>query len=196
MSTATLGPAPAPAADPTASPRRRPTLTAVLTWIVGGLFAATLLAVLASVVVTALTNVHTEVLELGSPTTHGRPDAGYTRLFWRGPRAWTGRSITAAGADDDQVMGSTGAWAAISGEHDEIDGGATVLAYLGTSSAPVPLTWFSRSVPFACLNPSPAFDAEIKLEPGRTLELRHRFVFIDRAADRAALEPIANEFAP
>ena len=93
-------------------------------------------------------------------------------------------------------MGSAGAWAAISGEHDEIDGGATVLAYAGTSSADVPIKWFSRSDPFACLNPSPAFDTEIKLEPGQALQLSHRFVFIDHTTDRSGLEPIAREFAP
>jgi hypothetical protein len=144
---------------------------------------------------TELTNTRTEALELGSPSTHGRPNAGYTGLFWRGMRAWTGAAVIADGADDDEVMGSTGAWAAISGEHDEIDGAATVLAFAGTSSAGVPLKWFSRSSPFACLNPSPAFDTEITLAPGQSLDLLHRFVFIDYATDRSALEPIAREFA-
>ncbi|HEY3482341.1 MAG TPA: PmoA family protein, partial [Streptomyces sp.] len=144
---------------------------------------------------TELTNAHTETLELGSPTTHGRPDAGYTGLFWRGPRAFTSARIIADGADDDEVMGSAGAWAAISGEHDGIDGGATILAYAGTSSAQAPIKWFSRSDPFACLNPSPAFDAEIKLEPGQILTLRHRFVFIDHSTDRSTLEPLVDEFA-
>lgn len=145
---------------------------------------------------TVLTNTHTETLEMGSPTTHGRPNAGYTGLFWRGPRAFTGAPIIADGAEGERVMGSRGSWAAISGEHDEIDGGATVLAFAGSSSADVPLKWFCRSDPFACLNPSPAFDQEIKLEPGQLLELRHRFVFIDRVTDRSSLEPIVRDYAP
>ncbi|HZP50418.1 PmoA family protein [Actinocrinis sp.] len=144
---------------------------------------------------TALTNTRTQALELGSPTTHGRPNAGYTGLFWRGPRAFTGAPIIADGADGDDVMGSKGAWAAISGQHDEIDGGATVLAFAGTSSADVPLKWFARSQQFACLNPSPAFDEEICLEPGQRLELRHRFVFIDQASDRRGVQALADEFA-
>ena len=78
---------------------------------------------------TALANVHHEPLRMGSPTTHGRPDAGYTGLFWRGPRAWTGADVIADGGHEgDAVMGTRGAWAAITGEHDELDGGATVLA--------------------------------------------------------------------
>lgn len=143
---------------------------------------------------TDLTNAHTGTLEMGSPTTHGREKAGYTGLFWRGPRSWTGADILADGADGEELMGTEGAWAAISGEHDGIDGAATVLAYAGTSSAPVPIKWFARSDAFACLNPSPAFDTEIKLDPGQTLRLRHRFVFIDQATDRSTLEPIAAEF--
>ncbi|KUO16272.1 hypothetical protein AQJ91_36810 [Streptomyces dysideae] len=145
---------------------------------------------------TDLTNVHHEPLEMGSPTTHGRANAGYTGLFWRGPRAWTGADVIADGGQEgDAVMGTQGAWAAITGEHDEIDGGATVLAYAGTTTAAAPLKWFARSSAFACLNPSPAFDTEIKLEPGESLSLSHRFVFIDRMVDRAELEPIAQEFA-
>ena len=145
---------------------------------------------------TALTNMHREPLEMGSPTTHGRPNAGYTGLFWRGPRAWTGADVIADGGHEgDAVMGTRGAWAAITGEHDEIDGGATVLAYAGTTSAATPLTWFARSSAFACLNPSPAFDTEIKLEPGETLSLSHRFVFLDRMVTRRELQPIAREFA-
>ncbi|NUP48281.1 MAG: PmoA family protein [Catenulispora sp.] len=147
---------------------------------------------------TELTNTHTQTLELGSPTTHGRPQAGYTGLFWRGPRAFTCARVIADGVGDDgseDVMGSTGAWAAISGEHDEVDAGATVLVYAGTSSANVPIKWFSRSEPYACLNPSPAFDTEIDLHPGQALTLRHRLVFIDHETDRPGLEPIAREFA-
>lgn len=59
----------------------------------------------------------------------------------------------------------------------------------------MPIKWFARSTPFACLNPSPAFDTEITLTPGGTLALRHRFVFVDRKMGRAELESLAAEFA-
>ncbi|MCT2591552.1 PmoA family protein [Streptomyces sp. N2-109] len=145
---------------------------------------------------TDLTNVHTEPLRMGSPTTHGRPNAGYTGLFWRGPRSWTGAALRAAGGHEgDAVMGAEAAWAAISGEHDDTDGAGTVLALAGTSSASVPLKWFARSEPFACLNASPAYDTEIKLAPGEALSLRHRFVFIDSACERDELQWFATEFA-
>jgi hypothetical protein len=145
---------------------------------------------------TELSNVAGKELELGSPTTHGREAAGYTGLFWRGPRAWTGGTITAAGlADGADAMGSSTAWLAISAQNDEIDGGATILAIAGSSSADVPLKWFVRNEPFAAIAPSPAFDQEIVLQPGAALSLRHRFVFIDRVSDADELAALGQEFA-
>jgi hypothetical protein len=146
---------------------------------------------------TSLLNVTGQDLRLGSPTTHGRPEAGYTGLFWRGPRSWTdGEIIAAAGAGGETLMGSVAEWAAITGQHDEIDGGGTVLMFAGTSSATVPIRWFSRSQPFACLAPSAAFDTEIVLAPGERLNLSHRVVFVDRICDRSELGRLATEFRP
>jgi hypothetical protein len=144
-----------------------------------------------------LENVSDGELRLGSPTTHGRPDAGYAGLFWRGPRSWTdGEILGADGSEGDAVMGTASAWAAVIGQHDEIDGGGTVLMFAGASSAPVPIRWFSRVSPFACLAPSPAFDTEIVLAPGDRLALSHRVVFIDRRCDRDELVALAAELQP
>ncbi|MCW2857782.1 MAG: hypothetical protein JWR52_3397 [Marmoricola sp.] len=146
---------------------------------------------------TTLTNTHSGALRIGSPTTHGRPRAGYTGFFWRGPRAWTDAPIIAAdGTDGETVMGHRADWVAMAGQHDGRDGGATVLLYAGRSSAAVPLTWFARTEMFAALNPSVAFHDEFDLAPGKTLVLTHRLVVIDRALDRAGLAPLAEEFTP
>lgn len=147
---------------------------------------------------TDLLNVAGEPLHLGSPSTHGRPNAGYTGLFWRGPRAWTGGDIIGVGLEGEALMGvasTESPWVAVTGQHDGIDGAGTVLAYAGSSSASGPIKWFARNGDFACLNPSPAFDIEITLEPGQTLQLRHRFVFIDHGTDRESIAPLAAEFA-
>lgn len=144
-----------------------------------------------------LVNVADRELRLGSPTTHGRSDAGYTGLFWRGPRSWTGGDILAAGGVGAQaVMGSEAEWAAVTGQHDEIDGGGTVLMFAGTSSAEVPIRWFARNEPFACLAPSPAFDTEIVLVEGGQLDLSHRVVFLDHVYGPDQLEQIAEELRP
>lgn len=53
----------------------------------------------------AVTNRRHEPLRFGSPTTHGRPAAGYTGLFWRGPRAFRDGRVFTAEADGGDLMG-------------------------------------------------------------------------------------------
>ncbi|GGT44901.1 PmoA family protein [Nonomuraea spiralis] len=145
---------------------------------------------------TTLHNVRGATLDFGSPTTHGRPMAGYAGYFWRGPRSWTGGTIIGAGGlGGEEMMGVEAPWLAVVGQHDAIDGGGTALAIAGHSSAPVPIKWFVRTEPFAVISPSPSFDEEISLADGDTLELAHRYVFIDRMCDRAELDELGAEFA-
>lgn len=143
---------------------------------------------------TELRNIRDTALSIGSPTTHGRPNAGYTGFFWRGPRSWTGGQVVAPdGRGGAEMMGQEAPWLAYTGEHDEVDGGGTVLVFAGTSSAPVPLKWFVRTNPFPAINPSPAFDQEVALAPGESLRLAHRVVVADRAWDRTEIERYAAE---
>jgi len=145
---------------------------------------------------TRLRNVRGSALRLGSPTTLGRPDAGYGGLFWRGPRSWTGAEILApAGAGGESVRGTVAEWVAMTGRHDGIDGGATILFLAGSSSGDQPLSWFVRSTPFAALNPSPAFHREVVVAPGDVLALRHRVVIADRVLSRAEVEEQARRRA-
>lgn len=145
---------------------------------------------------TELTNVAGRTLDLGSPTTAGRPNAGYTGFFWRGPRAWTGCTILGPdGVEGEAMMGVSAPWIALTAPHDELDGGATIVALAGTSSSSVPLKWFVRSEPFAALAPSPSFDQEIALAPGETLRLQHRYLFVDRVCGRDEVERLAKAAA-
>ncbi|MFK4042649.1 PmoA family protein [Nonomuraea wenchangensis] len=145
---------------------------------------------------TELRNVRGAALDFGSPTTHGRPLAGYAGFCWRGPRSFTGGTILAAGGRGGaEMMGEEADWLALAGQHDEIDGGATVLVLAGRSSAAVPIKWFVRREPFAVISPSPSFDEEFTLAPGGTLELAHRHVFVDHLCDRAELDELGEEFA-
>ena len=135
---------------------------------------------------TTIRNIRGADLEFGSPTTQGRERAGYTGLFLRMPRAWTGgRVLSPARAPDgaDELMGREAPWAAFSGQHDDIDGGATVIAYAGTTSGPRPIEWFVRSEPFPVLAPSPAFHEAFTLADGEEIRLTHRHVFLDRIWD-------------
>lgn len=145
-----------------------------------------------------LTNIRQRPLDVGSPTTLGRPRAGYTGLFWRGPRAWIGGTVlTPAGvSDEDRAMGSTGEWLAVTGDHDEISGGGTVLMYAGRSTAPVPIKWFVRTVQFAGISPSPAYDTEFTIAPGESWEIWHRVVFVDRRCDQESAAALARHYRP
>jgi Family of unknown function (DUF6807) len=141
---------------------------------------------------TELRNIRGEELLFGSPTTAGRPNAGYTGLFWRGPRGWTGGQIfTADGGGGPETMGQESPWLAYTGQHDEVDGGGTLLVFAGHSTAPVPLKWFVRNDPFPAVNPSPAFDKEIALGPEESFQLTHRVVIANRAWERPEIEAFA-----
>ncbi|MCX5416215.1 PmoA family protein [Streptomyces sp. NBC_00059] len=138
----------------------------------------------------AITNRRDEPLRFGSPTTHGRPDAGYTGLFWRGPRAFRDGRILAPDAEGPDMMGKQAPWLAYSGEHDESDGHATLVfvhspenGHSG-SDGQHPAHWFVRSTPFAAVAPSFAFHEELVLDPGATLTRRYRVLVADGAWDR------------
>jgi len=153
---------------------------------------------------TTLRNVSDRDLEFGSPTTEGRPNAGYTGFVIRMPRAWTGARVLAGGLGDDAgadaVMGAEAPWVAVSGEHDEFDGGGTVLVFAGSSSTTAhpapPLKWFVRSEPFPIVAPSPSFDEHIVLAPGDEISLSHRHVFGDRVWTPDETRAIAEELQP
>lgn len=146
---------------------------------------------------TTLRSIADRELVLGSPTTEGRPDAGYTGFALRMPRAWTGgRALTPASDDPAAIMGSVAPWLAFSGQHDELDGGGTVIFYAGTSSAAPQIRWFVRSEPFPIVSPSASFDETVVLAPGDELRLTHRHVFVDRVLDDDAATALAEELTP
>ncbi|MET8977218.1 PmoA family protein [Streptomyces sp. NPDC004539] len=134
----------------------------------------------------AITNRRTEPLLFGSPTTAGRDMAGYTGLFWRGPRAFRDGRIIGPDGEGPELMGTQGEWLALSGEHDGTDGHATVvLAHAPENSGGHPAHWFVRNEPFAAIAPSWAFFEELELPPGETLTRRYRVVVADGAWERA-----------
>lgn len=151
---------------------------------------------------TEITNVRGSTIHLGSPTTAGRPDAGYTGWFWRGPRSWTGCSVVSStGLDDEsEIMGTQADWVAFTSAHDDVDGGGTVLIFAGTSESNdaevPPIKWFARTGIFTVASPSPAFDQEIHLPADGTLHLQHRFVFIAEQLEGGELRAAAEEFTP
>lgn len=157
-------------------------------------------------IASTLRNTSQRELVLGSPTTNGRENAGYSGLFLRLTRSFTGGTVVApdvsgvaaarAGAEADELMGSEAPWLAFSGLHDEIDGGGTVLAFAGRSSGSPAIRWFVRAEPFPVLAPSPTFAETVVLAPGEELALAHRLAFLDRVWEPDEVAALARELAP
>jgi hypothetical protein len=142
----------------------------------------------------AVTNRRGTPLRFGSPTTAGRELAGYTGLFWRGPRAFRDGRVIGPDGEGPGLMGTRAPWLAYSGEHDGIDGHATlVFAHApendhAGAKGTHPAHWFVRSDPFAAVAPSWSFHTELALAPGATLTRRYRVVVADGAWGRERTE--------
>jgi hypothetical protein len=119
---------------------------------------------------TELTNATRSPLVFGSPTTNGRPAAGYGGLLWRGPASFTGGTVLGA------RMGDESEWL----------GFVTPQATLVFLS-PTPTWWFVRSEPFAAVCPAPFFHTELTLGAGEVLRLRYRVVIADGAWDETQI---------
>ncbi|GAB3798384.1 hypothetical protein GCM10028798_10730 [Humibacter antri] len=139
-----------------------------------------------------LTNVSGAPIEMGSPTTEGRENAGYGGLFWRGPRSFTGGELLAAnGVTGEDVRGTRGEWAGFCGRHDGADGSSTVVFVDQSAPQGFDTKWFVRSEPFACMNPAPFFDRVRVVEVAETIVLEHAVAIADGAADATRMTDLA-----
>ena len=139
---------------------------------------------------TRITNVSGASFGIGSPTTYGRPNAGYGGLYWRGPRSFTGGVVhipdgSSAVAGGDELMGTRAPWMAFTGVHDGHGRVSTVVMVDAPTNPTHPTQWFVRANPFACLCPAPFFDAELTLAPGEAVGLRYAVVIADGDGSRA-----------
>jgi len=136
-----------------------------------------------------LTNVSGRPLTLGSPTTGGRPMAGYGSLFWRGSRAFLGGTVRAAGErSGPEMMGQRAPWLAVIGGG---DGGATActLVFLDHPENPrYPTQRFVRTDSYAGVSFALVFDAEYSLAPDANITMRYRIVIADGAWSRERIE--------
>jgi hypothetical protein len=132
----------------------------------------------------AMDNISGQDVIIGSPTTEGRPDAGYGGLFWRGPRSFTGGTVQEPdGSSGESLRGARAAWMCFSGEHDEQDGSSSVVMVDDEANAQHPPQWFARTEPFGCLGPAPFFSTEVTFRSGTTMTNRYAVVIADGAAD-------------
>lgn len=134
-------------------------------------------------------NISGSDITIGSPTTEGRENAGYGGLFWRGPRSFTGGTITGPNGETGEALRGTRApWLAFVGRHDETSSVSTIVMVDDRSNAQHPPQWFARSEPFACMGPAPFFADEVNFAAGSTMRNRYAVVVADgdSAGDRLA----------
>ncbi|WP_207916443.1 PmoA family protein [Micromonospora sp. KC723] len=123
---------------------------------------------------TTMTNVSGATLNIGSPTTKGRENAGYGGLFWRGPRSFTGGTVQSPfGTGGDDLRGTRSGWLAFRGRHDETGTSSTVIMIDDTANPQHPPQWFVRTEEFACLCPAPFFSEELPFAPEQTITFRY-----------------------
>jgi hypothetical protein len=143
---------------------------------------------------TVLSNVSGADIPMGSPTTEGRPDAGYSGLFWRGPRSFSGGPVITpdrVGADD--LNGWRGPWMAFVGKHDGDGGASTMLFVDDPDSLRFPTEWFVRSEVFAVMCPAPFFSQVYTFAAGSDLTLCHDVVVADGALDQQGCKRVVEQ---
>jgi hypothetical protein len=121
-------------------------------------------------------------LRFGSPTTEGRPNAGYAGLAWRGTPRLLGAEVIIDGRRvEADPMGHRASWVALT------RAGLTVAFIEHPDNPRAPNRWFIRATPYALVTSSPVFDEPLLLQPGESLVMRHRLLFADGAWDPPAI---------
>jgi hypothetical protein len=137
----------------------------------------------------SLTNITQQPLAFGSPTTEGRPMAGYGSLFWRGPRSFLHGSILGTnGLEGPDMMGKQSPWLAFTGWHDGNRHQSTLLFIDQPGNPRYPNKWFVRNDPYACVSCSFMFDEYYRLQPADTLQLTYRVVIANGEWSRSHIE--------
>ncbi len=133
---------------------------------------------------TTMRNVSGQVIPLGSATTQGRENAGYSGLFWRGPRSFSGgTALTEKGPGGDELMGVRAPWLGYAGRHDGSGRESTLLFVDDPQNFCYPSEWFVRTSVYACVCPAPFFSVEYPLEAGQDLALAFDVIVADGALD-------------
>ncbi len=142
-----------------------------------------------------LTNVAARPLAFGSPTTAGRPGAGYGGLFWRGPRSFGGGRILGGGdLTGEEIMGRRAPWLAYSGRHDGVDRASTLIFLDGPGNPRHPTAWFVRATSYVGVSAAFMFDQEYPLLPGAVLALRYRLVLAEGMWTATRIEELAGRY--
>jgi len=130
-------------------------------------------------------------LRIGSPTTEGRPLAGYAGLAWRGPAELRIARVIFEDSPPrrspiEAAMGHRSRWLGY------IAAGVTLGFFEHSDSHGVPNRWFVRTEEYPLVANSPVFDTALRLIPGAHLRLRHRVLFADGEWEARSLDEAAS----
>jgi len=141
----------------------------------------------------SLRNVSGRELAFGSPTTKGRPDAGYGGLIWRGSPSFNGGTVLAsAGKGGAGMMGQRSPWLAYSGAGWNPAKPEATLVFLDHPANPRhPTKWFVRNTSTPLVSFAFMFDEELKVKSGDSLDLRYRVVIANGGWTRERVESYA-----
>jgi hypothetical protein len=123
------------------------------------------------------------------------PKYHYGGMAFRGCDAWLKGPCefrTSAGKTRQNADATAGAWGDLSGEIGGAWAGLTLIGHPGNVHFPQPFRCHP-SVPYFCMAPSQV--GPWRIEPGRGLVLRYRFIVHDGRADAALAERLYQDFA-
>jgi hypothetical protein len=141
---------------------------------------------------TCMRNISGHAITIGSPSTEGRDNAGYSGLFWRGPRSFSaGTVLTPAGVGGEELMGGRAPWLGYVGRHDDHGRASTLLFADSPANFCFPCQWFVRTGMYACVCPAPFFSTRYELAAGDYLRLAFDVLVADGALDGASCASLA-----
>ncbi len=136
-----------------------------------------------------LTNPDSRNVVFGSPTTEGRPDAGYGGVFWRGPLDILHGTILAGnGQSGTDLMGVTAPWLAYGGVSRATGLEMTVALLDHPQNARFPLKWFVRTTPFPVASYAFSYDTYLMVGPQESLHRKQRVVICDGLRSHTEIE--------
>lgn len=130
---------------------------------------------------TTLSDITDRTLELGSPATNGRPDAGYGGFFWRLPPTAEPEVFTAAAEGEQDVHGAVARWVAYADRD-------YTLVLTGTDEATRTDPWFVRVDDYPGIGTQFAPRERVVLAPGAALTRSLRVLVCDGVLDSAEAE--------
>jgi hypothetical protein len=130
-----------------------------------------------------LRNIRGQSLVFGSPTTQGRPKAGYGGFFWRGAQDFPGGTILVDGGleaagHEESILGKSGRWLAYVSPHQDTNRASTVILVDQPGNPRYPNQWFVRANQVAYASFAFMFDKTLTLEPDEELALSYRVILV------------------